>query len=107
MTTRSKPDAARETIHRLLMSQRQAKGPGLTICPTQVAKALEASDGPPSTEGDAWRTWLPLVRRTAVEMALSGDLTIKRKGKPVDPESFKGIYRLALPGDGDGQTSDE
>ena len=107
MTTGSKPDAARETIHRLLKSQRQAKGPGLTICPTQVAKALQASDDSSSVDGASWRAGLPLVRRTAVEMALAGDLTIKRKGKPVDPENFKGIYRLALPGDGDGQSSDE
>ena len=105
--TSSSQDAARATIQRLLVSQRQAKGAGLTICPTQVARALEANDGSPGNEDDGWRTWLPLVRRTAVSMALSGDLAIKRKGQPVDPKSFKGIYRLALPDDGDGQSSDE
>ena len=99
--------AVSETIRRLLVSQREAKGVGLTICPTQVARALEATFGESNGGSDAWRTWLPLVRRTAVGMAASGDLAIKRKGKPVDPNSFKGIYRLALPGAGDGQSSDE
>jgi hypothetical protein len=32
----------------------------------------------------------------AVRLALDGRITIYRKGKPVDPNDFKGVYRLGL-----------
>jgi hypothetical protein len=37
------------------------------------------------------------IRRVAVRLALEGRLVIYRKGKPVDPNEFKGVYRLGLP----------
>jgi hypothetical protein len=37
------------------------------------------------------------VRRTAVRLAHEGRIVIYRKGKPVDPDDFKGVYRLGLP----------
>jgi hypothetical protein len=33
-----------------------------------------------------------------------GRLVILRKGRPVDPEDFRGVYRLAL-ADGEGKSS--
>lgn len=67
---------------------------GRTICPTDAAKAFAEARG----EDDlGWRAHLQEVRRTAVKLALSGRLVIYRKGKPVDPESFRGVYRLGAP----------
>ena len=37
------------------------------------------------------------VRRVAVRLAQEGRIVVLRKGKPVDPTDFKGVYRLALP----------
>jgi hypothetical protein len=37
---------------------------------------------------------MPPVRRAAVQLALAGRITIYRKGKPADPNAFKGVYRL-------------
>ena len=37
------------------------------------------------------------VRRTAVRLAMEGRLIILRKGKPVDPADFRGVYRLTVP----------
>jgi hypothetical protein len=37
------------------------------------------------------------VRRTAVRMAEAGRIVIYRKGKPVDPRDFRGVYRLGAP----------
>ncbi len=33
----------------------------------------------------------------AVSLALEGKLVIYRKGKPVDPADFRGVYRLGAP----------
>jgi hypothetical protein len=37
------------------------------------------------------------IRRAAVQLALAGRLVIYRKGKPADPNDFRGVYRLGLP----------
>ena len=46
---------------------------------------------------DSWPNLLTPIRRAAVDLALAGRLVIYRKGKPVDPTDFKGVYRLGLP----------
>jgi hypothetical protein len=69
-------------------------GVGKTICPTDAAKAAAEARG----EDDlAWRIWLTKVRQTAVGLARQGRLVIFRKGKPADPNDFRGVYRLGLP----------
>jgi len=37
------------------------------------------------------------VRRAAISLADEGRIVIYRKGKPVDPHNFKGVYRIGLP----------
>ena len=37
------------------------------------------------------------LRHAAVRLAVRGEIAIYRKGRPVDPEDFKGVYRLGLP----------
>lgn len=69
------------------------RGAGKTICPTEAAKALAGESA-----GDlAWREWLPKVRSEAVHLAREGRIVIYRKGKPADPENFRGVIRLGLP----------
>ncbi len=81
----TEPAAAEETILRLLAEA----GTGRTVSPTDVARAL--------TVGPDWHLLMPPVRRAAVKLALAARLVIYRKGKPVDPTDFKGVYRLGLP----------
>jgi hypothetical protein len=80
------PDIAviEATIQRLLAVHEI----GRTLGPTELAQALSPSD---------WPHLLPLVRKAAVELALAGRLIIYRKGKPVDPTDFKGVWRMGLP----------
>ena len=73
------------TIRRLLAG-RETDG---TLAPTELAQALTA-------DAD-WQRLLPMVRRVAVDLALAGRLIIYRKGKPVDPSDFKGVWRIGLP----------
>jgi len=67
---------------------------GRTICPTDAAKAFAAARGEDEL---GWRSHLSEVRRMAVSLALEGKLVIYRKGKPVDPADFRGVYRLGAP----------
>lgn len=67
------------------------RGPGKTICPSEVARAL-AGDHP-----DAWGPLMQPVRRVAVALTKQGRVVILRKGRPVDPDDFRGVYRLSSP----------
>jgi hypothetical protein len=62
---------------------------GKTISPIDAANVLKP--------GPEWHVLMPPIRRVAVRLAQEGRLVIYRKGKPVDPNDFKGVYRLGLP----------
>jgi hypothetical protein len=67
---------------------------GRTISPTDAAEAYAAARG----EGAlGWRAHLQGVRGAAVRLADAGRIVIYRKGKPVDPHDFRGVYRLGAP----------
>ncbi len=68
-----------------LLARRDA---GKSICPTDAARAADP---------EGWRRLLPQVRATAVGLARQGRLVITRHNRPVDPNAFKGVYRLRLP----------
>jgi hypothetical protein len=61
---------------------------GKSIDPSAVAKLLNP---------EQWRRELGRVRNEAIGMARQGRLVILRHGKPADPNSFKGVYRLKRP----------
>ena len=65
-------------------------GSGKSVSPEQVARAVDA---------EGWRRLLGQVRATAIGLARQERLVITRHGKPADPDSFKGVYRLRLPQD--------
>ena len=81
----SAPTSPIEETTFALLAERE---PGKTICPSEVARALDA---------EGWRRLLPQVKATAVGLARAGRLEITRHGKAVDPNAFKGVYRLRLP----------
>lgn len=66
----------------------EKRGSGKSICPSEAAR---------EAFGDARNGHMRHVRSAAVHLARNGHIEILRKGKPVDPENFKGVYRLALP----------
>lgn len=65
---------------------------GKSVSPEEVARAVDP---------EGWRRLLGQVRATAVGLARQQRLVITRHGKPADPETFKGVYRLRLPHDGE------
>jgi len=65
------------------------RGSGKTVCPSEVARALAGPDE------KVWRLLMKPIRARAVRLAEAGRVEIRRKGKAVDPQGFKGVYRLA------------
>lgn len=62
-----------------------------TLSAPEIAQAI-------AHDGD-WHDLLVPIRREAIALALAGRLVIYRKGKPADPNDFRGVYRLGLPRD--------
>ncbi|PWE17083.1 DUF3253 domain-containing protein [Marinicauda salina] len=75
----------------------EQRGPEKSIDPAEAAREAFPED---------WRDRVRAVRAAAIGLARRGEVVILRKGKPVDPDSFKGVYRIAAPPeaskDGDG-----
>jgi hypothetical protein len=80
-----------DTIEKTMLALVAERGTEKTLCPSEVARAL-GGDHP-----DGWGPLMGPVRKVAVRLALDGRLVITRKGKPVDPSDFRGVYRLGLP----------
>ena len=91
MSETDSPDALMATLTRLC---REAGGD--TVSPIDAARAFAAARG---EDALGWRSHLQDVRRAAVRLAREGRLVIYRKGKPVDPDDFRGVYRLGAPRD--------
>lgn len=84
----SAPDSDLEAA---ILTLAAARGPDKSICPSEAAKHV-------GTERSIdWHGLMQPVRRTAVRLAMEGRLIILRKGKPVDPADFRGVYRLTVP----------
>jgi hypothetical protein len=59
-----------------------------TICPSDAARAV-AGDHP-----DHWGPLMQPARRIAVRLMKEGRVVITRKGRMVDPDDFRGVYRI-------------
>lgn len=73
-----------DTLLDLLSQVRKAE----SISPNDIAKAINR---------EGWQRELPKVRAVVVGLARQGRLEMLRKGKPVEPEGIKGVYRVRLP----------
>lgn len=83
-----------EEIEARLLALLAASGSGKTVAPFDVARSLAGS------HPDQWGPLMQPIRRAAVKLMKEGRVVILRKGRPVDPDDFRGVYRLALPGEG-------
>ena len=77
-----------DPIETAILEKLAKLGPGKSIEPAEVAKDLQP---------EQWQRMLPRVRASALGLMRQGRLTITKKGKPVDPNAFKGVIRLRLP----------
>src|ERR1700754_3799111 len=64
---------------------------GESVSPADVVRRVAEETGV------EWEDLLRAVRRAAVKLAQDGRAIILRKGEPADPETFRGVYRIAKP----------
>lgn len=88
----SRKDDEDAAIARAILHLTHQRGPGKTLCPSEIARALAPTD---------WRPLMPHVRRVAEQLRQQGQLQILQRGHPVslaaDATPVRGPIRLALP----------
>lgn len=87
--------ASAQEIRATIEAMVEARGADKTVCPSEVARAIGGQDE------RKWRLLMAPIRTEAVRLAGEGRLTIRRKGRVVDPNDFKGIYRLGTASSGE------
>ena len=85
-------------IQDTILSQLAALPAGKSIDPMNVAKAIQP---------ERWQQILGHVRTNAIELAREGKVVILRHNKPVNPEKFRGVYRIRLRLEGDPTSFEE
>ncbi len=85
-------DSIRATILELL----RQRGPGKSICPSEVARACAAQGTQPAPRA-LWQPLMEPVRRVARDLVASGEIVVTQRGVPVDPSAVKGPIRYKLP----------
>ncbi|MDH5749743.1 MAG: DUF3253 domain-containing protein [Rhodospirillales bacterium] len=71
-----------------------------SLSPQDIAKTIAQARSKPKDPPDVWKKYLQAVKQQMVHLARAGRIEILRKGKPADPENFKGVVRLRLKGAG-------
>ena len=79
-----RPDPKPAEIEALILTLTADRGPGKSICPSEVARALRPD----------WQALMTAVRQVACRLAAAGQIEILRKGRPVSPVDVKGVIRL-------------
>lgn len=80
------------TVDEAILSLAAACGTKSSITPEDAARAVDP---------EHWHRHLSEVRAAAARLARDGRIVILRKGKPVDPDAFKGVIRFRIV-DGEG-----
>ena len=82
------PDLALETAILHLLAER---GPGKTICPSEAARAVAASDSHAK-----WHPLMQPARAAAHRLDAAGRIVVTQHGRRVDGATAKGPIRLKI-----------
>lgn len=76
-----------EEVHQTILAMCRQAGPAGSVRPEAVAQTILP---------DHWQTLLKRVRLAGKQLAVTGKITILRKGEEADPKDFKGLIRLQI-----------
>ncbi|MEM9479701.1 MAG: DUF3253 domain-containing protein [Verrucomicrobiota bacterium] len=74
-------------IKREMLRLLRSRGEGKTVCPSEVAKAVDANE---------WRDLMEDVRTVAAGLAEAGELEVTQRGEVKDIRSARGPVRFGL-----------
>ncbi|MAT97179.1 MAG: hypothetical protein CL608_08555 [Anaerolineaceae bacterium] len=87
-----------EAVFETILQLCAASWPDETVRPEDIAMTLYEPE---------WQALTKRIRLAVKQLAEAGHVQILRKGKPVSPDDFKGVYRVQLSDSFWHDTSDE
>lgn len=76
-----------DAIAAAILQMTAARGPGKSICPSEVARKLAPED---------WRAHMATVRAVAAELTEAGKIRVTQGGETVNPKEARGAIRLTV-----------
>ena len=76
-----------EDLYNRILEMCGEAGHERNVTPAAIAQSLMDFD---------WQSLLKRIKQTAARQAKDGYIHIIRKGKPADPDDFKGVYKVRL-----------
>ena len=83
-----------EAIEAEILQRTTERGPGKSICPSEVARALAP---------EKWQPLMGPIRKAAAKLSAAGRIDILRKGKPIAPDAIHGVIRLRIASGGNAE----
>lgn len=74
-------------IRRLILELARQRGPEKSICPSEVARAMDS---------DSWRDHMPAIRLEAAKLASEGRVRVTQFGREVDANNANGHIRISI-----------
>jgi hypothetical protein len=81
------------SLETLTLELLDARGPGKSVCPSDVARAADPQH---------WRPLMEPTRTAARNLVARGEVEITQRGEVVDPHDFRGPIRIRRPSAGRG-----
>ncbi|MCR9219438.1 MAG: DUF3253 domain-containing protein [Alphaproteobacteria bacterium] len=89
-------DAALDPVAAVILDRLQALQPDETLTPDDAARAFAELKRKPKDGRDLYKRYRQAVKQQAIHLARQGRIDIVRKGEAVDPDDFKGLWRMRL-----------
>ncbi len=82
-----KPGDAERQLEALVLEMTQARGSRASLCPSEVARALQP---------EGWEARMEDVRQAARRLVVAGRVEILQGGRVVDPSTARGPIRIRI-----------
>lgn len=86
-----------QALERAILDLLDQRAPGVTICPSEAARAVHAASRPDESGGsadDGWRALMEPARAAARRLVAEGRVEITQRGEAVDPATARGPIRI-------------
>lgn len=90
------PEDTLDPVAEIILAELKALPAGETLTPDAAARAFAETKRKPNDGRDLFKRYRRAVKQQAIHLARAGRIEIVRKGEAVDPDDFKGLWRMRL-----------
>jgi len=96
MAGEENPSDVRDPVAVFMLDALAALPAEKSVAPDDIARGFAETKRKPNDGRDLYKRYRQAVKEQAIHLARAGRVEILRRGEPVDPNDFKGVWRLRL-----------